>query len=72
MEFTSIALRYPAEVVIQQTGSTSVKIEADDNLLPQITTVVRAGTLEIDNTLQDWDAKRVKPTKPVKITITVK
>ena len=71
-DFTSIALRYPAEVVIKQAGSTSVKIEADDNLLPQITTVVRAGTLEIDNNLQDWDAKRVKPTKPVKITITVK
>jgi hypothetical protein len=56
---------------VQQGNSVSVKVEADDNLLPQLTTEVRDDTLVIKNNTNDWSA-RVDPSKSVKITITVK
>ena len=69
--FTSVSIRYPAEVVIQQGSSESVKLEADDNLLPQLTTEVSDGELTITNDVSSW-AERVNPTRPVHIMITVK
>jgi hypothetical protein len=70
-DFNAIAIHYPGEVVIRQGDTPSVKIEAEDNLLPQLTTDVSGGTLEFDSRQEDW-AARVNPTRPVKITITVK
>ncbi len=70
-DFNTIAIQYPAEVLIRQGEAVSVVIEAEDNLLPQLTTEVRGGTLEFDSKQQDW-AARVNPTRPVKVTITVK
>jgi hypothetical protein len=70
-DFLTISIEYPAEIVVQQGKSESVKVEADDNLLPQLTTEVRGGTLFIENNERDW-SKRVNPAKQVKITITVK
>ena len=69
--FTSISLSYPAEVTIQQGKSESVKLEADDNLVPQLVAEVNDGTLSIKNKASNWN-ERVNPTKPVRITITVK
>lgn len=69
--FTSISVTYPAEVVIQQGKSESVKLEAEDNLLPQLSTEVSDGKLTIKNKVSSW-AERVNPTRPVRITITVK
>lgn len=68
--FSSIEISYPASTVIQQGTSESLSIEADDNVLPTIRTAVVAGVLEIDG-VRDHQAY-VIPTKPVKITITVK
>jgi len=69
--FTSISLSYPAEVLIQQGTAASVKLEAEDNLVPQLVAEITDGTLTIKNKVSGWN-ERVNPTKPVRITITVK
>jgi len=68
--FHAIEVSYPAEVFISQGTTESLKVEADDNLLPSLQTRVRNGTLEIFYKVED--GKAVRPTKPVKITIVVK
>lgn len=69
--FSRIELNYPADVIILQGDTESVKLEADTNLLPQLSTRVNGKTLTIQNDESDW-AKRVGPGQMVKITITVK
>jgi hypothetical protein len=69
-DFNAIAMDYPAEVTIRQGKTASLKIEAEDNLLPQLSTEVRNGTLYLKNTEQNW-GQRVNPTKPVIVTINV-
>ena len=69
-EFDSITIKYPAEIIIQQGNSESILIEADDNLLPQLETEVKNGRLVFENSERDWK-KRVKPSTPVLVTITV-
>jgi hypothetical protein len=70
-DFLAVSVSYPANVLIQQGKTESVKIEAEDNLLPQLSTEMQNGTLIIRNEETDW-SKRVNPTKPVRITIMVK
>jgi hypothetical protein len=70
--FEAIAIEYPgAEIVIRQGDKETVEIEADDNLLPQLSTEVRSGMLTIKNVETEWNAM-VNPSSPVKINITVK
>lgn len=69
--FSAISISYSAEVVIQQGKGELVEIEADDNLIPQLDTEIKDGRLVISNKVSDWQ-ERVRPTKPVRITITVK
>jgi hypothetical protein len=69
--FTGITIGYPVEIIIRQGAAESLSIEAEDNLLPQLTTEVRSGTLYIENK-ENRFAKRVDPSESVKITITVK
>ncbi len=69
--FTSISIPYPAEVIIRQGTAELVKLEGEDNLLPQLSAQVNDGTLSISNKVSSWN-ERVNPTKPVRITITVK
>lgn len=45
--FTGIALSVPARVEIRQGSTEGITIEADENLLPLIETVVKRGSLEI-------------------------
>ena len=68
--FDSIEVSYPAQVFVSQGSAESVKIEAEDNLLPRLKTEVRDDTLRIFYRVED--GKRVSPTKVVKITIVVK
>jgi hypothetical protein len=68
--FDAINLEYPAEVFITQGKAESVEIEAEDNLLPDLKTQVKNGTLEIF--YRKTNDKHVNPTKPVVITIVVK
>jgi hypothetical protein len=70
-DFRSIEINYPAELIVRQGTSPSLTVEAEDNLLPQLATRVSGSTLFIENNQRDW-AKRVTPTKPVRITLTVK
>jgi hypothetical protein len=70
--FEAIAIEYPgAEIIVQQGDKETVEIEADDNLLPQLSTEVLSGTLTIKNVETDWKAM-VNPSKPVKINITAR
>jgi hypothetical protein len=69
-DFDAISIRYPGEIIVRQGGQASVSIEAEDNLLPQLTTEIRNGTLVIENSEESY-SKRVTPTENVKITITV-
>ena len=70
--FESISVEYPgSEIIVEQGDQETVEIEADDNLLPQLSTEVISGKLTIKNMETDWKAM-VNPSKPVKISITVK
>jgi hypothetical protein len=69
-EFDKIAIDFPADIIVRQGKSESLTIEADDNLLPQLTTEVRNGTLEFKNSERRW-SERVNPSEPVFLTITV-
>jgi hypothetical protein len=69
--FTAVSIQYPAEVLIQQGNTESVKIEAENNLVAQLSTDVEMGTLVIRNKVTSWQ-QRVNPTKTVHITIVVK
>jgi hypothetical protein len=64
--FTQITLASMGDVTLSQTGTESLTIEAEDNLLPHLTTTVSGGrlTLDTDGSLQ--------PTKPIHYTIGVK
>jgi hypothetical protein len=70
-DFLSISIAVPAEVTIQQGSSELVKIEAEDNLIPQLSTEIKAGALVIKNKVSNWN-ERVNATQPVRISITVK
>lgn len=67
--FDSIDINYPAQIVVSQGSSESVKIEADDNVLPGLKTEVDDDTLHIFYRVEN--GKHVRPTKPVRITIVV-
>jgi hypothetical protein len=69
-DFNAISVEYPAEITIRQGSSESLEIEAEDNLLPQLTAEVRNGTLYLENGEQNW-RERVNPSEPVLISITV-
>ena len=62
--FDAISVDYPADITVRQGKSEAVKIEAEDNLLPQLSIEVRNNTLRLENTEQNW-RERVNPTKPV-------
>ena len=70
-DFNSIEVNFPVELTVQQGNATSLTVEAEDNILPQLATRVSGNTLYIENSQRDW-VQRVNPTRSVKIHITVK
>ena len=69
--FSAIRAEFPAaDIIVQQGDKETIQIEAEDNLISQISTTVSSGRLTIANNEPDWNA-RVNPSKPVKITVTV-
>jgi hypothetical protein len=70
-DFNSVEINFPVELTIQQGNVTALTVEAEDNLLPQLATRVSGDTLYIENSQLDW-SKRVNPTRPVWIHMTVK
>jgi hypothetical protein len=69
-DFDTVNVSYPAQVLIRQGSAESLQIEAEDNLLPNLKTEVKNGTLEIFYRREN--GKHVNPTKTVKITIVAK
>jgi len=69
-DFLAIEVDYPAQVFVKQGTKESVKVEAEDNLLPGLKTRVEDGVLEIFYKTEK--GQHVNPTKLVKITIVVK
>ena len=70
--FEAISIEYPgAEIIVQQGDKEIVELEADDNLLPQLSTEVRSGTLTVKNVETDWK-NTVNPSEQVRISITVR
>lgn len=69
-DFHAIDIDYPATVFVSQGSQESLKIEAEDNLIPNLKTEVRNGTLEIFYRREN--DRHVNPTKTVRITIVVK
>ena len=70
-DFTMINVNYPVNVNIQQGPSDSVTIQAEDNLMPQLSTNISGGTLVLENSEHNWN-KRVNPTRTVQVSLTVK
>jgi hypothetical protein len=68
--FNSIEVNYPARVLISQGSTETLKVEADDNVLPSLKTEVKGKELRIY--YKSPDGKRANPTKMPVITITVK
>jgi hypothetical protein len=68
--FDAVNVDYPASVFISQGTADSVKVEADDDVLPGLKTEVRNNELRIF--YKKDGEKRVTPTQAVVITITVK
>jgi Putative auto-transporter adhesin, head GIN domain/Domain of unknown function (DUF5668) len=68
--FDSVRVDYPASIFISQGKTESVKIEADDDVLPGLKTEVKNNELRIYYK-KDGD-KRINPTKTIVITIIVK
>jgi hypothetical protein len=68
--FDSIKVDYPAQVTVSQGKTESIKIEAEDNLLPGLRTDVKNGQLRI---YYHVDAgKPVNATEPIRVAIVVK
>lgn len=62
--FTEIVLLGSGDVTLDVTGSESLTIEAEDNLLPLLSSDVEGGRLELGAT------RSISPTRPIRYTIT--
>src|SRR5688500_10634068 len=63
--FEAISIEYPgAEIILQQGDKETFEIQADDNLLPQLSTEVVSGILTVKSVETDWNAM-VNPSSPV-------
>jgi len=70
--FQQIDLFGSPDVILTQGESESLRIEAEDNLIPYLVTEVRGGTLEIGFRTADGLPLSVRPTQPVKVYVTMK
>jgi hypothetical protein len=66
--FSAVALTGTGTLVITQGNTEALTIEAEDNLLPVLTSTVRDGRL----TLGTKDRVGIRPTKPIRYTLSVK
>lgn len=66
--FTKVELTGAGDLTIEQTGSESLTISAEDNLLPRLTSEVSGDTL----VLGEEPNTSIVPTKPITYSLTVK
>jgi hypothetical protein len=65
--FHGINLSIPGEMQVQLGEKESITIEAEDNILPLIQTIVSGGILRVDTP----SGQNIQPTKPIKYLVTV-
>lgn len=63
--FEYVSLTMPARLIVRNGADYSVLIEADDNILPLITSDVRSGTLTLS-----YSQLCVRPSETVRVTVT--
>ncbi len=68
--FDNVTLSGIGEVILTQGEAESLKIEAEDNLMPYLETVVRGGTLEIG--FKSGQITSFQPTRPIVFHLTMK
>ena len=66
--FSAIELLGSGDVIIEQDGTESLSVEAEDNLLPDLTSDVSDGTLQLGTV----DGVSLKPTRAITYRVTVK
>jgi len=66
--FSKVEFTGPGELAIEQTGTESLTISAEDNLLPKLTSEVSGGTL----ILGPESGAKIINTKPISYSLTVK
>lgn len=69
-DFDEVALRGLGHLDIQQGDHEALTIEAEDNIIPMITTMVHGRRLEIGFERHGWS--HIRPTKPIRFHLTVK
>lgn len=68
--FNRVSFEGVGKLVIMQGEEQSLTIEAEDNILPHIDTVVRGQTLQISFDTERWE-NIIRPTKPIQFYLTV-
>jgi hypothetical protein len=68
--FSRIALEGQGDVVLQQGSAEALTVEAEDNLLPLITSEVQNGTLRLGFDRATW-RDTLRPTQPIRFLVTV-
>lgn len=63
--FSSVAFALPGTLLIEQNGTESLRLEADDNILPHVVTEIRRTRLVIRT-----DAGRLEPQTPIRVHVT--
>src|SRR6476646_6158368 len=66
--FSGVSLSGSGQVIVEQTGSESLTVTTDDNLLPYIKTEVHGSTLELGTK----DMTNVRPSNDIVFKLTVK
>jgi hypothetical protein len=69
--FTAVSLSGMGDVTFTQGGQESLTIEAEDNILPHITTEVKGGTLTIAEDSANHHVW-LQPSRPIRFNLTVK
>jgi hypothetical protein len=70
-DLNAVTLAGFGDLTIVQGDSESLTIEAEDNILPHITTLVTNGGLSIGYDNQDW-SNFIRPTKPIRFNLSLK
>lgn len=68
--FTRVSFEGIGKLIITQGDAESLTIEAEDNIVPHIDTVVRGQTLQIAFDTERWQ-NIIRPTEPIRLYLTV-
>jgi hypothetical protein len=68
--FNRVSFEGVGKLIIIQGDEQSLRIEAEDNILPHVDTAVRGQTLQISFDTERWE-NIIRPTKPIRFYLTV-